>query len=134
MTTTKYDAAIVSFDKYISDLRFNTVAYDQHRQCYEIDVELVDLDEVFLFCTENDRMMRLLVPQQFKVRLNNRYYEVDSVDYEPVGHVTLKVFAFEGDIRSAAVHINLSYFQNDRRPWEVPHCTKIAFADDGEHR
>ncbi|AUV65315.1 hypothetical protein [Alphabaculovirus myunipunctae] len=124
--------AVVSFDKYIADVRHNTVGYDQYQQRYEINIELFDIDESFLFDSDNDRMMRLLVPQQFQVRINNAYYDVDSVEYEPVGHVILKAYAPVGNVSSVAVHINLRYFDNQRQAWQVPDCVKKSFADDDD--
>lgn len=132
MTSTSPYPAVASFDKYISDLRFAHTTYDQYRQRYVIVVEIFDIDEGFLFNSENDRMMNLLVPQQFQVRLDDDYYDAETVEYEPVGHLTLTVMSRTTDIQSAAVFINMSYFDNERAPWRVPENLKAAFAGDHE--
>nr|QGX02302.1 maco-A 57 [Mamestra configurata nucleopolyhedrovirus A] len=130
MTSAGKYPAVVSFDKHISDLRFAQIAYDQYKQRYVIAVEIRDMDEGYLFNSENDRMMNLLVPQQFKVRLDQDFYDVDTVEYKPVGRLKLTVMSRTTNIMSAAVFINMSYFDHDRAPWEIPEQLKSAFGPD----
>ncbi|AIE47836.1 orf51-like protein [Peridroma alphabaculovirus] len=124
--------AVVSFDKYINDVRFAHTGYDQRHQRYIITVEVHDIDEGYLFDSDNDRLMNLLVPQQFLVRLNDDYYEPETVEYEQVGHLTLRVLSPTADIRHVVVHVNLRYFENDRAVWTVPQTIREAFNDTGD--
>lgn len=128
-TNNSFYPAVASFDKYINDVRFAQTSYDQYRQQYVITVDIFDIDERFLFDSDNDRLMNLLVPQQFQVRLNKSYYEPESVEYQPVGHLSLRVLSPTADIESVAVHVNMRYFDNERVPWTVPDNIKDAYSD-----
>lgn len=121
--------AVASFDKYINNIRFTQTSFDQQRQQYEITVDVFDIDPRFLFDNDNDRLMNLLLPQQFQVRLNKSYYEPESVEYEPEGHLTLRILSPTADIESVAVHINMRYFDNGRVAWKVPDNIKEAYSD-----
>lgn len=122
--------AIASFDKYTNDVRVTQTSFDTYKQMYNVTIELFDIDERFIFDTENDRLMNLVVPQQFRVRINDGYYVPESVEYQAIGHVILHVMSPVSDIRSVAVHINMLYFENDRSPWTVPESIKEAFGDE----
>ncbi|ACI28753.1 agip51 [Agrotis ipsilon multiple nucleopolyhedrovirus] len=121
--------AVASFDKYINDIRFSQLSYDQHKQRYVISVDIFDIDERYIFDSDNDRLMNLLVPQQFQVRLNRSYYTPESVEYQPEGHLNLRVLSPTADIESVAVHVNMRYFDNGRIPWTVPDNIKAAYSD-----
>ncbi|AYN44995.1 se35 [Alphabaculovirus alterspexiguae] len=122
--------AVASFDKIINDVRFVPTNFNQNTQMHEITIDVLDIDERFLFDTENDRLMNLLVPQQFKVRLDRSYYVPESVEYQPVGHLSLRVLSPVADIHSVTVHVNMRYFENGRIDWDVPENIKEAFSYD----
>jgi hypothetical protein len=122
--------AVASFDKYTNDVRVTQMSFDSRKQMYDITIELFDIDERFIFDTENDRLMNLIVPQQFRVRINDGYYVPESVEYQPVGHLIMHVLSPVDDIRSVAVHVNMLYFEHDRADWTIPDNIKEAFSDE----
>ncbi|ABM45752.1 unknown protein [Spodoptera frugiperda multiple nucleopolyhedrovirus] len=119
--------AVASFDKDTSNIQFSQTLLDNGM--HDVKIELFDVDEKYIFDSENDRLMNLLIPEQFKVRINDGYYVPESVDYYPTGHVVLHVLSPTGDIRSVAVHINMLYFENDSVPWTVPDSIKEAYCE-----
>jgi hypothetical protein len=129
MTNLSYPA-VASFDKYTNDLRVTQMSFDNRKQMYDITIELFDVDERFIFDTENDRLMNLIVPQQFRVRVNDSYHVPESVEYQPVGHLIVHVLSPDDDIRNVAVHVNMLYFEHDRADWTVPDSIKEAFSDE----
>ncbi|QAT90326.1 hypothetical protein KM622_gp040 [Spodoptera exempta nucleopolyhedrovirus] len=124
--------AVASFDKFVNDVRFARTDFDQNTQMHEITIDVLDIDERFLFDTEDERLMNLLVPQQFKVRLDRSYRVPESVEYRPVGHLTLRVLSPVADIHSVTVHVNMRYFENGRIDWDVPENIKEAFSHDDD--
>ncbi|QNV47868.1 hypothetical protein [Alphabaculovirus altersperidaniae] len=129
MTNLSYPA-VASFDKYTNDVRVTQISFDSRKQLYDTTIELFDIDERYIFDTENDRLMNLLVPQQFMVRVNDNYYVPESVEYQPTGHVIMHVLLPVDNVRSIAVHVNMLYFEHDGAAWTVPDNIKEAFSDD----
>jgi hypothetical protein len=114
---------IIVFDADTNHLNWWQVIYDPQQLFYTFNIEILDVDSSYLFRNDDERLMRSLGANQFKVYINNELIEPDSVEYEDE-RLLLYIRTRIADIRNIVVFFNSN---PNFTKWEIPRVLRMAY-------